>query len=129
MLPDLSTWRKRKFGCTTYQLAQAVIGHGYFQEHLCGFGKVSSSECALCLPVSADSAKHALMECDYFHHERQELHERTGRLQESKDITAAMLGSEAGWLAVERFAANVTRAKEASERTKERRTGRVQEPE
>ena len=77
--------------------------------------EITSPDCPFCLTEDDDKAEHTLLECDYFSYERRLLEERVGkRIIDPEDVSAAVLLSEEGWLAVEDFAANVMRRKQRS---------------
>ncbi|CAL7932775.1 unnamed protein product, partial [Xylocopa violacea] len=66
LIPEVTTWVKRKHGYISYHLTQFLTGHGTFYWYLSRFKRRRNDKCAYCESDVRDDAEHCIVKCPAF---------------------------------------------------------------
>ncbi|PZC86109.1 hypothetical protein B5X24_HaOG213067 [Helicoverpa armigera] len=117
--PILEEWVRRRYGVLSFRITQILTHHGCFGFYL---HKVARREptpvCHQC-GSSSDTAHHIIELCSARDEKRNALAAYTGQDFSLPNFVRVMIGSEAGWKAVDTFCEQVISQKEAAERVRE----------
>ena len=96
LIPDISTWVKRKFGEVNHHLTQVLSGHGCFQAYLHKCKIVRNASCKFCA-ASSDTADHTLFRCPRWETERMKAVKSLRSPVEPENFVRLMLRDEESW--------------------------------
>jgi len=91
LIPDIIKWWHHGPKRVSYCQAQALTGHGCFQQYLWSKNRAHSPACLLC-PAESDDAEHTLFVCMYWSGERKELEQALGRPVRPEDVQNLLCG-------------------------------------
>ncbi|KAI4472913.1 hypothetical protein M0804_015559 [Polistes exclamans] len=117
----LDEWVGRPYSIgTTFHTTQLMTGHGCFPAYLHGIRKTDSPRCFHC-GADRDDAEHTLIECLAWTNARDSLARELGGVQPTlPGIVRLSLDTPGAWAAFQSFSGLVMKAKEDSERERER---------
>lgn len=119
LIPNIEKWVNRRHGEINYYLTQFITGHGSFGHYLHRIGRRNDDKCQLCGSI-ADTAEHAIFECDAWLNLRYELSEDIGIEVKVDNVIDLMLESKTHWRKINNAIGRVMRAREMEERNLER---------
>jgi len=85
LIPDLSRWWCHGPKQVGFHMAQALTGHGCFQNYLFTRRRARGPECLLC-PAETDDAEHTLFVCVFWSEQRRDLALSLGRPVSPADV-------------------------------------------
>lgn len=122
VLPSVERWIGRPAGApVTFHLAQALTGHGAFNDYLHRFGIIASPACPHC-DAPVDNVEHTLFRCCYWDAMRAPILELLGHPIDPDDVDSLLCGNHI----VHRrcfldMVEHILDAKELAERARQRR--------
>lgn len=93
LIPDVSRWWQHGLRQVSYHLAQALTGHGCFQQYLWSRGRARSPACVHC-SAAVDDAEHTIFLCPFWDGERSVLLRYLGRPARPEDVIDLLCGPE-----------------------------------
>lgn len=115
LIPCIDKWVNRAHGSVNYYLTQMLSGHGCFRGYLYKYKYEDSPECPTCSEVNED-AEHVFFHCPRYQTYRAALEQTLGRRITAETLVEAMLTTEVAWMAVTKFATEVTQDLRREER-------------
>ncbi|XP_060858862.1 uncharacterized protein LOC132936185 [Metopolophium dirhodum] len=91
LIPDLNRWWHQGPRSVTFNMSQALTGHGCFQKYLCDRGKAISPDCPHCFSLM-DNAQHTIFDCPHWENAREELRRSLGRPPGPEDVQELLCG-------------------------------------
>ncbi|CAH1720554.1 unnamed protein product [Aphis gossypii] len=85
LIPDLSRWWHRGPRAISFHMAQALTGHGCFQQYLWARSRAHTPAC-FHRPAEVDDVEHTLFICMFWNAERRELVESLKRQARPEDV-------------------------------------------
>jgi len=85
LIPDVTRWWYHGPDEVTFNMAQALTGHGCFQKYLWKKNRALTPACVHCT-AEMDSAEHTIFRCPFWEEDRAELRRSLGRRPEPKDV-------------------------------------------
>ena len=107
LIPDLREWVTRRHGDLTYELTQALTGHGCFGEYLFKYKKRASPECAYC--GMEDTPSHTLFACRRWDEVRERCPNQEDLTEER--MVGAMVRCSQSWGHISRTICEILRGK------------------
>lgn len=111
LIPDIRRWYNRPHGELTFELTQALTGHGCFQSYLFRIGKKLSPTCVHCNEGVEDEARHTIFVCRKFIQERRKLVESINGDFSTENMITKMLENKENWDKISTFIAQLMRIK------------------
>lgn len=119
LIPDVTSWTRRRFGEVNYHLTQFLSGHGCFGKYLSKIQKAENTSCVDC-GATMDDPEHAFFMCDRWWQRRRELEVQINRDFTPSTAIAVMMESRHNWDAVNRYVDLILTAREKEERERQR---------
>lgn len=91
LIPDIARWIEHGLTSVSFNMAQALTGHGCFQSYLWTKKRALSPTCVHCA-AAVDTAEHTLFECSYWSGERLEIGELLRRQPRPSDVKDLLCG-------------------------------------
>jgi len=91
LIPDVSRWWRYGLRQVSYHMAQALTGHGCFQQYLWTRGRARTPSCVHC-PAAVDDVEHTLFLCSFWDEERSVLTRTLGRPARPEDVIDLLCG-------------------------------------
>lgn len=85
LIPDLERWWHQGPRHVSYHMAQALSGHGCFQQYLWARKRANSPSCVHC-GYNNDDAEHTIFQCQFWEGNREELVRALGRNPRPEDV-------------------------------------------
>jgi hypothetical protein len=89
VIPDVVRWWYHGPQSISHHMAQALTGHGCFQEYLYSRGRAPDPTCVHC-PEEVDSVEHTIFKCVYWEHARAAITTLLGRPLLPEDLSEVM---------------------------------------
>lgn len=94
VLPSVKRWVNRPTGApVTFHLAQALTGHGTFNQYLHRFGIIASPACAHC-DAPVDDVDHTLFRCGFWDAMRAPISAMLGHPVDVDDVDYLLCGGQ-----------------------------------
>ena len=116
LIPDVRRWVDRRHGELSYELTQALTGHGCFRSYLHKYRRRRDPACVYC--GEEDTPSHTLFRCQRWEEERRRC-PFWEDLREDR-MVGCMLSSREAWGQISHTIGEIMRTKEEEERRTER---------
>lgn len=119
LIPNIRPWYDRKHGEITYELTQALSGHGSFRTYVHRIGKTQTAACFYCMQDIDDSPEHTLFLCARWAQLRSEAENRVSTDLRVDNLINLMLSDQQCWNSISEFITKVMREKQKIELQRE----------
>lgn len=117
LIRNIELCRNRKHGQLTFELTEALSGHGSFAKYLNKIGKQSATLCQECRETEGD-AEHTLFICKRWESRRKQLVNDLECVKlDTTNMVDIMLESENGWNSISEYVGEIMRVKFEAEIT------------
>lgn len=120
IIKDINSWYNRPHGELTYEMTQALTGHGCFQSYLYKIKKKLSPTCVHCDAGEDDDVEHTLFHCSKFRDKRTELTSFLNSDLNKDTFIENLLKNSESWDKINAFIVQVITEKEKYDRAWQR---------